>query len=60
MSENIDTKEMDAEAKAAAANAAEYEHGWSSDIETEFAEKGLNEETGAIVSVCQTSAAAVS
>ncbi|MEM6267363.1 MAG: Fe-S cluster assembly protein SufB, partial [Pseudomonadota bacterium] len=42
--------ELDAEAKAAAANAAEYEHGWSSDIETEFAEKGLNEDTVRFIS----------
>ena len=54
MSDNIDTqdlpREMDADAKAAAANAAEYEHGWSSDIETEFAEKGLNEDTVRFIS----------
>ncbi|MEO0591875.1 MAG: Fe-S cluster assembly protein SufB, partial [Pseudomonadota bacterium] len=44
--QEMDAPEMDAEAKAAAAaNAAEYEHGWSSDIDTEFAEKGLNEDT---------------
>ena len=41
---------MDAEAREAAANAAEYEHGWSADIETEFAEKGLNEDTVRFIS----------
>ncbi len=54
MTEQIDTqemaKEMDAEAKDAAAKAAEYEHGWSSDIETEFAEKGLTEDTVRFIS----------
>ncbi|MEM6909563.1 MAG: Fe-S cluster assembly protein SufB [Pseudomonadota bacterium] len=47
---DIAEAELDAEAKAAAANAAEYEHGWSSDIETEFAEKGLNEDTVRFIS----------
>ncbi|WP_228241942.1 Fe-S cluster assembly protein SufB [Porphyrobacter sp. GA68] len=37
--------EIDAEAKAAAARAAEYEYGWASEIETEFAPKGLTEDT---------------
>jgi len=43
MNETVDLKkpEQDAEAREAAARAAEYEHGWSSDIETEYAEKGL-------------------
>ncbi|MEM1195350.1 MAG: Fe-S cluster assembly protein SufB [Pseudomonadota bacterium] len=41
---------IDAEAREAAANAADYEHGWSADIETEFAEKGLNEETVRFIS----------
>ena len=55
MTEQLDTqdleaREMDADAKEAAANAAEYEHGWSSDIETEFAEKGLNEDTVRFIS----------
>ena len=50
MTDNIDTQEMDAEAKAAAANAAEYEHGWSANIETEFAEKGLSEDTVRFIS----------
>ena len=37
MSEELDIQakpEMDAEAKEAAEKAAEYEHGWSADIET--------------------------
>ena len=37
MSEEIDIQ--DREAREAAEKAAEYEHGWSSDIETEFAEE---------------------
>ncbi len=53
MSENIDIQaktEMDAEAKEAAEKAAEYEHGWSADIETEYAEKGLTEDTVRFIS----------
>ena len=53
MSEELDIQakpEMDAEAKEAAEKAAEYEHGWSADIETEFAEKGLTEETVRFIS----------
>ncbi len=53
MSEELDiqaTHEMDAEAKEAAEKAAEYEHGWSAEIETEFAEKGLTEETVRFIS----------
>ena len=38
------------EAREAAAKVADYEHGWSSDIETEFAEKGLNEDTVRFIS----------
>ena len=41
MSEELDIQ--DREARDAAAKAADYEHGWSADIETEFAEKGLTE-----------------
>jgi len=41
---------MDQDARDAAAKAADYEHGWSSDIETEFAEKGLNEDTVRFIS----------
>ncbi len=48
MTEDIDIQ--DREAREAAARAAEYEHGWSSDIETEFAPKGLNEETVRFIS----------
>ncbi len=43
MSEDVDIQ--DRAAREAAARAAEYEHGWSSVIETEFAPKGLTEET---------------
>ena len=53
MSENIDIQaktEMDAEAKEAAEKVAEYEHGWSADIETEYAEKGLTEDTVRFIS----------
>ena len=52
MTDNLDLQapEMDQDAKDAAASAAEYEHGWSSDIETEFAEKGLNEDTVRFIS----------
>ena len=42
--------EIDQDAKDAAAAAAEYEHGWSADIDTEFAEKGLNEDTVRFIS----------
>ncbi|MEM1020374.1 MAG: Fe-S cluster assembly protein SufB [Pseudomonadota bacterium] len=49
-SAETDDAVMDAEAREAAANAAEYEHGWSADIETEFAEKGLNEDTVRFIS----------
>jgi Fe-S cluster assembly protein SufB len=38
-------EEMDAEAREAAARAADYAYGWHSDIETEFAPKGLTEDT---------------
>ena len=48
MSEDIDIQ--DREAREAAEKAAEYEHGWSADIETEFAEKGLNEDTVRFIS----------
>ncbi|MGB3796855.1 MAG: Fe-S cluster assembly protein SufB [Alteraurantiacibacter sp.] len=53
MNEQVELKanpERDAEAREAADKAAEYEHGWSSDIETEFAEKGLNEDTVRFIS----------
>jgi len=41
---------LDEEARAAAARAAEYEFGWSSDIEQEFAPKGLSEDTVRFIS----------
>jgi len=52
MTDQIDLQqpEADREAKDAAARAAEYEHGWSSDIETEYGEKGLNEDTVRFIS----------
>ncbi|MEP0189326.1 MAG: Fe-S cluster assembly protein SufB [Erythrobacter sp.] len=57
MSDNLDLEapemdqpEMDQDAKDAAAAAAEYEHGWSADIDTEFAEKGLSEDTVRFIS----------
>ena len=34
----------------AAAKVADYEHGWSADIETDFAPKGLNEDTVRFIS----------
>ena len=48
MSEELDIR--DAEARAAAARAADYEHGWSADIEQEFAPKGLSEDTVRFIS----------
>ncbi|MFB0611928.1 Fe-S cluster assembly protein SufB [Aurantiacibacter poecillastricola] len=48
MNEQVDIKDRDA--REAAEKAAEYEHGWSSDIETEFAEKGLTEDTVRFIS----------
>ena len=41
---------QDREAREAAARAAEYEFGWSSDIEQEFAPKGLTEDTVRFIS----------
>ncbi len=41
---------QDQDAHDAAARAAEYEHGWSSDIETDFAPKGLDESTVRFIS----------
>ena len=40
----------DAAAHAAAAKVADYEHGWSSDIEQEFGPKGLSEDTVRFIS----------
>ncbi|KLE34288.1 Fe-S cluster assembly protein SufB [Aurantiacibacter luteus] len=45
-----DVKLRDQDAHDAAARAADYEHGWSSEIETEFAEKGLTEDTVRFIS----------
>ena len=53
MTDDVDIRnpvEMDREAREAADRAAEYEHGWHSDIETEFAEKGLTEDTVRFIS----------
>ena len=52
MNEAIDLTqpEQDAEAKAAAAKAADYEFGWHSDIETDYAPKGLSEDTVRFIS----------
>ncbi len=41
---------MDEAAREAAARAAEYEFGWSADIETDFAPKGLDESTVRFIS----------
>jgi Fe-S cluster assembly protein SufB len=43
MTENVEVK--DQAAREAAAKVAEYEHGWSSDIEQEYGPKGLSEDT---------------
>jgi len=43
MTENVKVK--DQAAREAAAKVAEYEHGWSSDIEQEYGPKGLSEDT---------------
>ncbi|MCB2047206.1 MAG: Fe-S cluster assembly protein SufB, partial [Novosphingobium sp.] len=40
----------DAAAREAAARVADYEHGWSSDIEQEFGPKGLSEDTVRFIS----------
>jgi len=48
MTDEIQLKDHDA--REAAARAADYEHGWSSEIETEFAPKGLNEDTVRFIS----------
>jgi len=42
--------ERDAAAREAAARVAEYEHGWSSDIEQEYGPKGLSEDTVRFIS----------
>ncbi len=48
MSEEADIQ--DRAAREAAAKAAEYEHGWSAEIDTEFAPKGLDESTVRFIS----------
>src|SRR5690606_2233301 len=48
MTEQVEVK--DQQARDAAARAADYEHGWSSEIETEFAPKGLSEDTVRFIS----------
>ncbi|MCI1272602.1 MAG: Fe-S cluster assembly protein SufB, partial [Sphingobium sp.] len=45
-----DTPVKDAAAHAAAARVADYEHGWSSDIEQEYGPKGLSEDTVRFIS----------
>ena len=42
--------QKDAAARAAAAKVADYEHGWSSDIEQEYGPKGLSEDTVRFIS----------
>ncbi|WP_121115831.1 Fe-S cluster assembly protein SufB [Croceibacterium ferulae] len=47
----LDAPEVtDRAAREAAASAADYQHGWSSEIETEFAPKGLSEDTVRFIS----------
>jgi Fe-S cluster assembly protein SufB len=48
MSEDVEIQDL--AAREAAAKAAEYEHGWSADIETEFAPRGLSEDTVRFIS----------
>ena len=48
MTEEIEVQ--DQAARDAAARVADYEHGWSADIETDFAPKGLNEDTVRFIS----------
>jgi len=51
MSEETQTfSGADRAARAAAARAADYEHGWHADIEQEFAPKGLSEDTVRFIS----------
>jgi Fe-S cluster assembly protein SufB len=49
MSKNAEAA-LNQEAWAAADSVADYEHGWSSDIETDFAPKGLTEDTVRFIS----------
>ena len=50
MTEETVPEVRDAAAREAAARVAEYEHGWSSDIEQEFGPKGLSEDTVRFIS----------
>ncbi len=51
MSEAVKDEALkDQAARDAAAKVADYEHGWSADIETEFAPKGLSEDTVRFIS----------
>ncbi|GAC1406448.1 MAG: Fe-S cluster assembly protein SufB [Novosphingobium sp.] len=54
MSEEHDVKDVsdmkDLAAREAADRVADYEHGWSAEIETEFAPKGLSEDTVRFIS----------
>ena len=54
MSENmVEGAEIkDQAARDAAARVADYEHGWSSDIEQEYGPKGLSEDTAEHVGLC--------
>ncbi len=47
---DADRKDMNAEAQEAVDKASTYEFGWSSDIEQDFAPKGLNEDTVRFIS----------
>jgi Fe-S cluster assembly protein SufB len=48
MTDEVQLKDQDA--REAAARVADYEHGWSAEIETEFAPKGLDESTVRFIS----------
>ena len=51
MSQDSTTVDLrDQDARAAAARAADYEFGWSAEIDTEFAPKGLSEDTVRFIS----------
>ena len=52
MNEDVELRPetRDAAARDAAARVAEYEHGWSSDIEQEYGPKGLSEDTVRFIS----------
>ncbi|GEN99480.1 Fe-S cluster assembly protein SufB [Novosphingobium sediminis] len=50
MSENTEIEIKDQAAREAAARVADYEHGWSSDIEQEYGPKGLSEDTVRFIS----------